>query len=270
MFNNKKLTIIFLSVVILTALFLIYSPIAQAQNWAALPPYNTLWPLWSPTYAPIDAVTGLPVPIINELTPNTILPVQPGLTWDPSDPNPWLLYNTPLGMAYYEPLGGVNLWPPSSFLGAGGAALPIGLPTDYGYLPATDPAWLQTNVPTGNIAAYFYLKSLFSLGLGTGPAVLPTTFIPSFAGIPLFSGASALIPPASALLPYIPPLPIIPPTIIAPLPITAIAPLPITAIAPPITAIAPPITAIAPPITAIAPPAISGALALWLASQALW
>ncbi len=102
---------------------------AHAQDyWTALPPYNTLWPLWSPALSPVDAATGLPVPIVSSLGPSTVLPVQPGLTWNPSLSYPWLLYNTPVGLAYFDPLYGVNFWPPSSFVGSAGAAVPIGLP----------------------------------------------------------------------------------------------------------------------------------------------
>lgn len=31
---------------ILIALGLLFIPVAHAQYWAAIPPYNTLWPLW--------------------------------------------------------------------------------------------------------------------------------------------------------------------------------------------------------------------------------
>lgn len=66
-----------------------------AQYWTALPPYNVLWPLWTSTLSPPDPITGLPTPIITELTTETILPVQPALAWDPSQTEPMLLFNIP-------------------------------------------------------------------------------------------------------------------------------------------------------------------------------
>jgi|GEM_PF-503507 len=272
MFANKKLGYFFLIMVGFMALSLVYSPVSQAQNWIALPPYNTLWPLWAPALSPIDPSSGLPTPIVNELTPNTILPVQPGLTWDPAAANPWLLYNTPLGMAYYDPVGGVNLWPPSYLLDPFGGPLPISLPLDYAYLPPTSSSWINTYVPLGNIAAWNYLMTIPGFTAPIGPLGPITT--PPLPGVPYppgyFLNPSALLPvapPAVAPLPVptvVAPLPV--PTAITPLPVpTAIAPLPVpTVVAPTVlapTAIAPlpAPTAIAPTVlapTAVAPTAI--------------
>ena len=129
MSTKKRLTYTLFVLVSLVALSLVYSPISQAQNWAAMAPYNTLWPLWAPNLSPINSVTGLPTPIVSELLPSTVLPVQPGLTWDPSAANPWLLYNSPLGMTYYDPISGVNLWPPSYLQDPSGGPLPLSSPT---------------------------------------------------------------------------------------------------------------------------------------------
>ena len=70
-----------------------------AQLWQSLPPYNVLWPLWSPVLSPPDPLTGLPTPLVSEITKNTFLPVQPALVWDPRVPFFHLLYN-------YVPVGG--------------------------------------------------------------------------------------------------------------------------------------------------------------------
>ena len=86
---------IFFIILFLGVLSILVSPIAEAQYWQALPPYNTLWPLWNPILSPADPVTGFATPIVNNLSPSTILPVQPCLTWDPSWTYPFLLYNTP-------------------------------------------------------------------------------------------------------------------------------------------------------------------------------
>jgi len=175
MITERKPSYAFLLLIALVALFLAYSPIAQAQNWMALPPYNTLWPLWSPALSPINSTTGLPTPVVTNLTRSTILPVQPGLTWDPSSANPWLLYNTPLGMAHYDPIGGINLWPPSYLQDTAGLPLPLTLPAGYGLLPPTSPLWISSTLPLGNAAALNYLL----------PFGLPTS--------PLFLAASAFI-----------------------------------------------------------------------------
>ena len=62
---------------ILSAILLICSSIGYAQNWVSLPPYNTLWPLWSSILSPIDPVTNLPTPIVSDLSSSAILPLQP-------------------------------------------------------------------------------------------------------------------------------------------------------------------------------------------------
>lgn len=178
---------------------------ANAQNyWTALPPYNTLWPLWSPPLSPVDATTGLPTPIVTSLAPSTVLTVEPGLTWDPSMAYPWLLYNTPVGLAYFDPLFGVNFWPPSKFIDAAGLAVPIVLPDLYNALPPTDPLWLQQNVLFAN--AYF-LQSYPSLLTTADPALLiaaaPIPLAPPIiaalnAGLPL-AGLTTLFPPPDIL-----------------------------------------------------------------------
>ncbi|MEW6379689.1 MAG: hypothetical protein AB1611_08770 [bacterium] len=168
MVSKRNFAIILVS---LLALFLVYSPIAKAQNWVAMPPYNTLWPLWSPALSPVDPLTGLPEPIVTELVPSTILDVEPGLTWDPALPNPWLLYNTPIGMAYYDPLFGINLWPPAYLLDAVGDPILLPLPPFYDFLPPTDPLWLFGNVPPANAAALLYLETNF------GPLAPPPIYL---------------------------------------------------------------------------------------------
>ena len=71
----------------------IFSPKIEAQYWQALPPYNILWPLWSPALSSPDPVTGVPTPLVTELTANTVLPVQPAVVWNPNLPYYYLLYN---------------------------------------------------------------------------------------------------------------------------------------------------------------------------------
>lgn len=133
--------ILLLIFVLLIAIFLIIpNNLAQAQYWAAIPPYNVLWPLFSPVLSPIDPVTGLPTPLVSSLTNNTVLPVQPALAFDPCQPNVagmgFLVYNTPpafgTGLTYWDPYYGLNPWPPSYMLDPiTGAPLPIALPIGW-------------------------------------------------------------------------------------------------------------------------------------------
>jgi hypothetical protein len=148
-------------------------------QWIALPPYNTLWPLWSPTLSPLD-IYGAPQPIVSSLTPSTILPVQPGLTWDPALTFPWLLYNTPSGLAYYDPLYGIDLWPPDYDVTSLWIAAPIGPPVLYTLtplpispnslsLPPTSTATLEFLVTFGN--------SIYSSTYPSTPPLLTSTSI---------------------------------------------------------------------------------------------
>ncbi|MGA1868425.1 MAG: hypothetical protein ACMUJM_07740 [bacterium] len=149
-----KLLIFFICII---CIYMWHAPLVKAQTWAALPPYNTLWPLWSPILSPANPITGVATPIVSSLTSSTVLPIQPGLTWDPDLAYPYLLYNTKLGMAYFDPLYGVNLWPPSYLLDPLlGTPLPINLSLIKGWstLAPTSTAWLTTYVPIGNNAYY--------------------------------------------------------------------------------------------------------------------
>ena len=78
---------------IIIASFWLFTNIGYAQLWKAIPPYNVLWPLWSPILSPPDPVTGLPSPLVTTLNESTYLPVQPAMVWDPSLPYFHLLYN---------------------------------------------------------------------------------------------------------------------------------------------------------------------------------
>ena len=147
--------LIFLTLIIMMGIC--YAPVVMAQTWAPLPPYNTLWPLWSPILSPPNPLTGVPTPILSSLTGNTVLPLQPGLTLDPRNDYPYLLYNTLLGMAYFDPLYGVNLWPPRNLLDPIlGTPLPInlGLIKGWSTLAPTSTSWLTSYVPVGNNAYY--------------------------------------------------------------------------------------------------------------------
>ena len=220
--------IVFIIVLAIFTGLLIYSPIAQAQYWANLPPYNTLWPLWSPALSPIDDITGQPVPIVDSLASSTILPVAPGLTWDPSFPYPWLLYNTAAsGLAYYDPFTGINPWPAPYLQDDVGLPLPISLPNDFASLSPIDYgaiSWLLTNLPIANNAF-----SLSPLGLWAPKTdwYLPP-FIDYLSPLDIIGPTlGAGIVPAALLPPPVIPPPIIPiPTIPVPTLLLGTAPLP--------------------------------------------
>jgi len=190
---RKKISITF----VVCSIILLFAFISHAQNWMALAPYNTLWPLWSPTLSPTDAL-GNPVPIVTSLTPDTYLPVQPGLTWDPRQSYPWLLYNTPLGMAYYSPSSGVDLWPAPSLLDDVGNASPLNLDSisynfgPYAYLPPTELSILDGLVPVGNLmynTIYPTYAQAYEIILGS-----------TLANFPIFAGLLNPAPPISSLL----------------------------------------------------------------------
>ena len=195
MYQKNWLKIMLLSLVLLLGMFLIFSPVSQAQYWQVLPPYNTLWPLWSPPLSPINPLSGLPTPIVSNLKPSTVLPVQPGLTWDPNLEYPWLLYNTPFGLAYYDPYSGVDTWPPNylrdDFLGV---PLPINLKpfSQFWLLSPIATTWINATLPIANnayIAAYpAYAVAYETLQGGT------------LANYPIFAALLNPPPPLQSLL----------------------------------------------------------------------
>jgi hypothetical protein len=184
-------------ILISTVIFILSSsPVpVRSQNWQALPPYNTLWPLWSPALSPVDPVTGMPTPIVSNLSKTTVLPSQPGLTWDPAWANPWLLYNTPSGLLFYDPLYGINTWPPSYLLDSAGLPAPISLPPGYAALAPTSSAWIQDTIPIANPT---YLAAYPSFA---PPAALPfSTALLLSLGVTTLPSIPALPPAASSLL----------------------------------------------------------------------
>ena len=180
MFEIKnRLIMILLLYFFLISFILIFPQNAEPQYWAAMPPYNVLWPLFSPVLSPIDPVTGLPTPLVTSLTNQTVLPVQPALVFDPCQPNVegmgFLVYNTPpafgSGLTYWDPYYGLNAWPPSYMLDpVTGAPLPIALPLGWSVYDAGSLLELkhfEWFVPLGNAA--------FSLAFGVPYSSLLTT-----------------------------------------------------------------------------------------------
>ncbi len=162
-------TVLFLSI-LLVVFCLMGNRLAVAQTWTALPPYNFLWPLWSPALSPVNTL-GIPTPLVSNLFPSTTLPVQPGLAWNPAISYPYFLYNSPIGMQYYDIIYGMNPWPPSYSIDPfTGGPLPLNLPVGFNLLPATDPLWIQQNLPVANTA---YLAEYPNLALAAYNLVLP-------------------------------------------------------------------------------------------------
>lgn len=194
--SQKKLVKCFcFSLLFLATLSFRLLSIVEAQNWKALPPYNTLWPLWTTALSPKNLTTGLPTPIVTNLKSTTILPTQPGLTWDPSWLYPFLLYNTPVGMAYYDPLLGVKLWPPKYLINSvTGLPQPITLPLGYQYLTPTSSVWLSDNVPVANLT---YLSTYPTFALSANPITLPPALTTALPG--LSSLLVSLIAPAPSI-----------------------------------------------------------------------
>ena len=135
MYKERKMVVLLYFLIILFIAGLIIPDLINAAYWASLPPYNLMWPLWSPALSPGG------VPLLTELTKNTLLPLQPGLVKDPFKALPWVLYNTPLalggGMLYFDLNYGLNPFPPSYLLDpATGVPNPIALPLGWSvYLP---------------------------------------------------------------------------------------------------------------------------------------
>ncbi|MEW5801856.1 MAG: hypothetical protein AB1847_07085 [bacterium] len=168
MFKGKKAVIFLFIFITLISISILLPALVQAQaNWAAMPPYNVLWPLWSPALSPGGT------PLVTNLTRNTILPVQPALAWDPLQPAgtgvPWALYNTPTafggGLLYFDLYYGLNPWPPSYMVDAvSGAPKPITLPLSWSVLLPTALKGLEYYVPLANaVYSYQYGVPLTSL-----------------------------------------------------------------------------------------------------------
>ena len=102
--GKRRIRLVTLSFVILMAILLSFTTSVQAQYWPAMPPYNVLWPignpisvvrpirrliippynflwpLWSSALSTGDAIMA-PVPLITEITDDTLLPVRPSIAW---------------------------------------------------------------------------------------------------------------------------------------------------------------------------------------------
>jgi hypothetical protein len=153
---DRKRCHILLIMIFVILMGMVFTLHARADYWVALPPYNVLWPLWSPALSPVDPLTGIATPLVTALTRNTVLPVQPALIWDPASPEannaplPWLAYNTPAafgsGLLIWDQFYGLRPFPPDYMLDPfTSAPLPIPLPLSY---------WLLKPIENDHIWAY--------------------------------------------------------------------------------------------------------------------
>ena len=177
MVKVRKNSILLLCFLIIAGLLI--GQMAMAQTWYAMPPYNIMWPLWSPTLSPPDPVTGVPTPLITELSSSTILPVQPVLGMNPygiaspmGDIFPYLFYNSPGGVLFFDLFYGLNPWPPPSFIDSAGAPIPLTLPAGFTFYA----------VPTWRLSVeYQYFVDLANLnyliGAGNALGVSPSSLL---------------------------------------------------------------------------------------------
>jgi hypothetical protein len=154
--NKRSLGWGIIGLLIFLTVLLISSPAVQAQYWVPLPPYNLLWPLWSPALSPPDPVTGVPTPILGAVTTDTFLPQEPILLWDPALRGfPYMLYNIPEplggGVIFFDLYFGLNKWPPSYLIDPITLfPAPISLPSGFAMYPPPPPDPFQDFISWGN------------------------------------------------------------------------------------------------------------------------
>jgi len=166
MFKEKKsfITLVIFTLMLLGIGGLVVLSSAGAANWQRMPTYNVLWPLWSPALSPGGNA------LVPDITKNTVLPVQPGMVWDPAQLKPWAVYNTPAalggGLLFFDDAYGLNPWPPKYMINpVTGAPAPVGLATTWSLLLPTSLTEWEYYLPLANIA--------YALSYGlTGPAYL--------------------------------------------------------------------------------------------------
>lgn len=175
---RKKSFLLILTLIMILGLMITSS--VQAQDWAIMPPYNLLWPLWSEAYSPISPATGLPTPLLSEVTSSTILPVQPTYLFNPNGfelpmgyVNPWLLYNSPTGVIYYDVFFGINPFPPPDLQNpVTGAPVPIALPLNWSLIEIPPLSLALYTIELGNLS---YMIA-YGNDLGVNPLSLLTYY----------------------------------------------------------------------------------------------
>lgn len=184
--KEKHLLFIHIMSLILFISFTLFCTPGAAQDlWAPLPPYNVLWPLWSPVLSPPDA-SGVPTPLVTTLTSYTVLPVEPAIVWDPALPYFYILYDAPWssGNFYYNIATGEFItWPPGYLTTTNpvtnaATPAPISLPPNYATLITFDPAtWLNLWIPLVNTYNQEYWVAGINPYLLSAVDLLPSNYI---------------------------------------------------------------------------------------------
>jgi len=166
MFRGRKSLGLQICCIVFFLIFIVGIPLTHAQYWEALPPYNILWPLWSPILSPLNPMAE-PVPLLTSLDQTTLLPMQPVLVWDPAQQYPWLLYNMPAvfggNLIYFDTFYGLNVFPPPYLLNDAGLPLPITLPLDFAGLAPTGLTEFAPYIPIAN----YIFSDIYNVGLLT-------------------------------------------------------------------------------------------------------
>ena len=76
---------VFLLFILLVVFFSIDSGICFGQSWTIMPPYNVLWPLWSPVLSPIDTFSQN-FPLLTDIFSNNFFDFFDLNPWPPSLP----------------------------------------------------------------------------------------------------------------------------------------------------------------------------------------
>lgn len=110
--NKRKNLLLCLLILIISIIFFMNSSVS-AQWWESIPPYNLLWPLFVPELSPVDALSGLPTPIVNTLQRDTVLPKWPVWVWNPNRSYPYFLFNGPWtsNLQFYDYYSGFHPFP---------------------------------------------------------------------------------------------------------------------------------------------------------------
>lgn len=180
--NNKHRIFIYTLTFSVLINLIFFCSLVKGQNlWAPIPPYNVLWPLWSPALSPPDAL-GVPTPLVTSLTSATILPIEPAIVWDPTLPDFYVLYNSAAGLQYYDfVFPDFYDWPPRYLLSVYPSYTtypnPIPLPLNYATLILFDPIqWINSWIPFLNTEIQ-NLNPTAVLSLLTPADLLPTTYV---------------------------------------------------------------------------------------------
>lgn len=103
----------------------------------------------------------IPTPLVESLGNDVILPVEPILVWNPNLDYPWFLFNSSIGLMYYDPESGIHNWPPNELLDpVFGTPRPIELPKAWSLLAPTPATYLQTHLSLAQLSYNNYIGNM--------------------------------------------------------------------------------------------------------------